>query len=165
MRMYENVVHDHFAWFLGIGLAIILGPLIAYQYRGVTRRRRRFTSRSSLTEEDWFAAFYPASQPGRESVRTILQAFADDIGIEWTRLRPTDTFQEVLRVDRRYSPYHDLEEAELRIVSHAEKLGIAHKELPGFTGVLKDFLDRWVVLCGGDPPGCVKGVRKNSFAP
>ena len=106
-----------------------------------------------MTDDEWFAAFYPASQGGRESVRQILQAFADDIGIEWTRLRPRDTFEEVLRVDRRYSPYDDLEEAELRMVSHAEKLGIANKGLPGFTGVLKDFLDRWVSLCGGIDQG------------
>ena len=152
MRMYENVVQEHFGWFLGIGLVIIFGPLIAYQHRGVTRRRRRFRSRPSLTEEEWFAAFYPASKAEREGVREILQAFADDIGIEWTRLRPTDTFEKVLRVDKRYSPYDDLEEAELRIVARAEKLGIADKGLPGFSGVLKDFLDRWVSLCGGEPP-------------
>ena len=85
-------------------------------------------------------------------MREVLQAFGDDIGIEWTKFRPHDTFEKVLRVDRRYSPYNDLEEAELRIELCAEKLGIADNEPPGFTGVLKDFLDRWVVLCGGQPP-------------
>jgi len=150
--MYEGFVMDYSGWLIGIGAAGIFALLAFHQYRGVTRRRKRFSSRPSLTEAEWFAAFYPASQAEREGVREILQAFADDIGVEWTRLRPTDTFEKVLRVDKRYSPYDDLEEAELRIVARAEKLGIADKGLPGFTGVLKDFLDRWVSLCGGEPP-------------
>lgn len=152
VKAYENFVSNHFGWLIGIGAAAIISLLALHQYRGVTRRRRRFTSRPSLTETEWFEALYPVSQAEREGVREILQAFADDIGVEWTRLRPTDTFEKVLRVDRRYSPYDDLEEAELRIVARAEKLGIAGKGLPGFTGVLKDFLDRWVSLCGGEPP-------------
>lgn len=140
-------------WIAIGGVLAIVGAFAAYQFRGVVERKKRIGKRQSVSENDWFVEFYPVAPDKRRVVRHVLAAFAEEIGVEWTKLRPSDTFKEVLRVHHRYSPYDDLEEAELEIASLAEKLGIADQGLPGFTGVLRDFLDRWVILCGGEPPG------------
>ncbi len=139
-------------WIAIAGLVAILGAFAAYQFRGVVERKKRIGNREPISESDWFAAFYPVAPEKRGAVRDVLAAFAEEIGVEWTKLRPTDTFEEVLLVNRRYSPHDDLEEAELEIASLAEKLGVADQGLPGFTGALTDFLDQWVILCGGEPP-------------
>lgn len=140
-------------WIAIVGAVAILVAFAAYQFCGVVERKKRIGKRHSVSENDWFVAFYPVAPEKRAAVRDVLAAIAEEIGVEWTKLRPTDTFEEVLRVNRRYSPHDDLEGAELEIASLAEKLGVADQGLPGFTGVLRDFLDRWIVLCGGDPPG------------
>jgi len=153
IETYSDFILEYGDWVLAAGLVLIFGMFTAYQYRGIARRKMRLQRRDGIGENEWFEAFYPVAPEMRGPVREVLMALAVDIGIEWTKLRPADTFEEVLRVDPRFAPHEDLEEAELRIVSHAERLGIADRGLPGFTGVLKDFLDRWVTLCGGEPPG------------
>lgn len=152
-QAYRDFILEYGDWLLGAGLVVILGMFMVYQRRGIVRRKVHLQRREGIGENEWFEAFYPVAPEKRGPVREVLLVLADDIGVEWTKLRPTDTFEEVLHVDARYAPHEDLEEAELRIVSQAERLGIADKGLPGFTGVLRDFLDRWVTLCGGEPPG------------
>jgi len=150
---FSGFVVKYGDWIAIAGAVVILGAFAAYQFRGTVERKRRIGKRESVSENDWFVAYYPVAPEKRAAVRDVLAAFAEEIGVEWTKLRPTDTFEEVLRVNRRYSPHDDLEGAELEIASLAEKLGVVDQGLPGFTGVLRDFLDRWIVLCGGDPPG------------
>lgn len=150
---FNGFVVKYGDWIAIAGAVAIFGSFAAYQFFGVVERKKRIGKRRSLSEDDWFVAFYPVRPEKRRVVRDVLAAFAEEIGVEWTKLRPTDTFEEVLRVNRRYSPHDDLEEAELEIAVLAEKLGIADQGLPGFTGILTDFLDRWVILCGGEPPG------------
>lgn len=149
---YRDFVVEYGGWLLFAGLVLILGVFMVYQRRGARLRLMRIQRRESVGEDQWFEALYPVAPDNRGPVRDILLALATDIGVEWTKLRPTDTFEEVLRVNPRYAPHEDLEGAEYRIVSYAQMLGIADKGLPGFTGALKEFLDRWVILCGGEPP-------------
>lgn len=150
---FSDFVVRHGDWVAITGAVVIFGAFAAYQFRGVVERKKRIGNRPQVSENEWFDAYYPIVLEKRDLVRDVLGALAEEIGVEWTKLRPSDTFEEVLRIDRRYSPHDDLEGAEREIVSLAENLGIADKDLPGFTGVLKDFLDRWVSLCGGNPPG------------
>ena len=149
----NDFVVMHGGWVVLAGVVAILGTFAAYQFRGVVERKKRIRKRRAVSENEWFEVFYPVAPEKRDLVRDVLAALAEEMGVEWTKLRPTDSFEEVLRVNPRYSPHEDLEEAELEIASLAEKLGVADKGLPGFNGVLKDFLDRWVSLCGGEPPG------------
>lgn len=149
---YDSFIIEYGTWVMVVGAILLVGALAGYQHFGEVRRRQRFRARVRLEDSEWFSTYYPVGEGERSTVRAILQSFGDDVGIEWTRLRPTDTFEDMLRVERRYSPHDDLEEAELRIVSLAEKLGISEHRIPGFTGSLGSFLDQWIRLSGGDPP-------------
>ena len=150
---FNDFVVRYGDWVAIAGAAAVFGAFAAYQFRGVVQRKKRIGNHPSVSENDWFDEYYPIALEKRGLVRDVLGILAEEIGVEWTKLRPVDTFEEVLRIDRRYSPHDDLEGAEREIVSLAERLGIADKSLPGFTGVLEDFLDRWVSVCGGEPPG------------
>lgn len=148
----NNFIVRHGEWVAFAGAVLIFGAFGAYQFKGVVERKKLIGKRQLVSENAWFDAYYPIAPEERNLVRDVLGALAEEIGVEWTKLRPADTFEDVLRINRRFSPHDDLEGAEREIASLAEKLGIADKGLPGFTGVLKDFLDRWVSLCGGEPP-------------
>lgn len=152
-QVYRDLVLEYGGWVAVAGLVMIFGAFMAYQNRGIMRRKDHLRRRQEMGESEWFEIFYPVAVEKRGHVRDVLAAFAEDIGIEWTQFRPSDRFEQVLRVAARYSPIDDLEEAGLEIASLAEKLGVVDQELPGFTGSLKNFLDRWVKLCGGEPPG------------
>jgi hypothetical protein len=150
---------DSTEWLIIIGPVGIGGFLAAWRYRGAQTRRRVFKGRSSLPEEAWFRRWYPVDQSERENVRRILSALANEIGVEWTKLRPSDTFEGELRIHPRYLPYDDLNEAECKILSLAEALKLSPADLPGFTGTLGGFLDQWTQLSGGEPPSPVAANR------
>lgn len=159
-QAYRNFIIENGVWLIALGTAVILGFFAVYQRRGVIARRRFLEGREAFSERKWFETFYPVHAEARDLVGEALRALGRDIGTEWTRLRPTDTFEQVLRVQRRYSPIDDLEEAELEIALMAERLGILDRTVPGFTGTLKDFLDRLVASQGTIAPETARGSER-----
>lgn len=153
MDGFSEFVRQHDMWLLIGGLVVIFGAFGILQYRGHVRRRRIFEQRIDIGENEWFESYYPVPPGQRAMVRGVLSAIAQDIGVPWTRLRPNDRFEEVLRIPGKYSPQEDLEGADLDLAVQADALGIPRDELPGFSGSLKDFLDSWIHLSGGAPQG------------
>lgn len=133
-----------------LGCAMILFAYFHYQMRqGLVARRRHFQRREIVGEDHWFADLYPlTSLEAKKVAREVLQALAEEIGVDWRRLRPGDSFEQTLRIDPKYHPVDDLEEAESRIVQLATARGIKEIPPPGFTGPLSGFLNEWLELNG-----------------
>jgi len=153
---YEQMVNHHFGKVLAALVGGLCAVLLVHQYLGLIQRRKRFSKRDVIADEQWFNRFYPVPEIERNNVRLVLQAISKDIGIEWTQIRPTDHFEDMLKVHGRPFLVDDLEEAELRLVGLADQKGIDGKNLPGFTGTIRSFLDQWVQLCRGEPPANTK---------
>jgi len=144
-RYWCEIVNDYAGWILVGGTVIILGSYFLFcEFKGHRLRRARFMDRPILDEETWFATYYPIEPAGREHARFALNALAEDIGIHWTQLRPSDTFEEMLRVDRRYDYCEDLEHAAFYFEELIENWDEIPRSFPGFNGPLLVFLNSWV---------------------
>lgn len=151
LSIIDEIMLRHGIWIVGVGAAVILGLFMVYQHRGIQLRHRTLSDRPRLAEAMWFSQFGPVGAESRQVVRCALQAIAEDLRVDWTQLRPTDTFEETLRVHNRYSPIDDLDGAEYGIVTLAQKLGIPRDRLPGFQGNLESFLNRLVSVTTEGP--------------
>lgn len=96
---------------LVLGIVVIFGGLLIYQFEGIKRRRNRLKGRPILTDEEWFRQNMPARKAECALVRNILMAFSDEIGVHWTQLRVTDTFNGELRVASKFAYGDDLDGA------------------------------------------------------
>ena len=135
-----------------LGTLVILALYFyAQMYQGVRKRRQPIKKRTILMEDVWFADLYPLTSPeAKRTAREVLEAIANEIGVDWGQLRQEDTFEETLRIDPKYHPVDDLEKAESQIVKLATARGINEIPPPGFTGPLSGFLDQWLELNGTD---------------
>jgi hypothetical protein len=146
LRICSEFIVQYGEWVVVLGLVFIFGGFGLYQYRGLLKRRQLVGQRRAVTEDEWFAEFYPAPLAARACVRQVLTALAEEIGVGWTQLRPTDTFEDKLRIPPRYSPIDDLDGADSEIASILSRCGIAANMRAGYAGSLSDFLDRLVLL-------------------
>ena len=55
-------------------------------------RARRFRRREAVSPEEWFRRFLPLDAEHRAPAEEILSALGREIGVEWMRFRPDDTF-------------------------------------------------------------------------
>jgi hypothetical protein len=62
----------------------------------IIRRRHRWQAREVLTEDEWYGRFYGTSPFSREVVRSVLSAFAAELGgkVHPTQLRPDDRLED-----------------------------------------------------------------------
>lgn len=150
--MLREFIVTNGSWLVVAGIVFISLPFIIYQYRGIKNRRRQLQKRSIIPEVDWFRTHFPIQQH-HELVRDLLIAIANEIGVNWTQLHPSDTFEETLRVQPRYMPIDDLDGAELEIAMIAEKHHLKHANLPGLEGSLEGFLRRWVDVVSNSTSG------------
>jgi len=157
--METDLIVNHGEWIVMFGLVVIIGMFSLYQYHGVLQRRRHLWKRTCCNEDEWFDKYFPVDPCARELARRILTGLADDIGVNWTQFRPSDTFEAVLRVQGRYSPLDDLEDAEMTLAAIADERGIKPESLPAFRGSLKEFIDRTLaVLTASDQVQTASGV-------
>ena len=133
-------------WVGLIGVVLILALLFAWQRRGFRKRRGQFLQRTPLAVDEWFANFYPIASEDREAVIEFLSVLGREIGIQWTQLRPEDTFEDAILIESRYAYWEDLEEVNLYLADLAAKSSIPHDALPSFDGRLEMFLDSVVAL-------------------
>ena len=89
---------EHGAWVALLGTVVILGLFLAYQRRGALARRGAFSNRRTTSEIDWFESYYPVDSAYRGAIKEMLEAFGKEIGVRWTRLRPSDTFENEIRI-------------------------------------------------------------------
>jgi hypothetical protein len=141
------------AWIAAGCAGFVAGAFLLWQARGRARRRRYFADRERLAAADWFERHYPTREADRELIQRILQSLAEEIGVDWTQLRPADAFESALRVASRYAAYDDLDNTEDVVVDVLLAHGVPRDQWPGFTGTLGTFLDRMVCLCGGGRSG------------
>ena len=142
----------HGEWFAILGGLVIGSLVIVWQLIGWRRRRRIFSNREDLAEEEWFRRFCPNIE-GRPLVRRVLEEFASEIGARWTQLRPTDRFERELRVAPRYLAYEDLNSTESAVIAILTEHAVAREEWPAMTGTLQEFLDALVASCRPPGPG------------
>jgi len=129
------------------GTGIVMLFLFLWHRHGADVRRRFFSRRPVLSEEEWFATYYPeCPSSARVLVLKLLRVFAAEIGIHWSQLRPDDVFEEQICIRRRYCVWDDLEYAEEFLIEWAESAGYTVDQLPSFQGRFGDFLKRIVHL-------------------
>jgi hypothetical protein len=143
---YEQFVLAHGAWLAIAGLLLIFGAFGYVQYLGRRARKLKLVGRESLPEDEWFARLYPVKGDQRPIVKVALAAIAQEIGVAWTQLRPTDTFESDLRINRKYGPQEDMEGAALELENFARRLRLDVGDFPAFRGRLSEFLDRLLVV-------------------
>ncbi len=88
---------------------------------------------------EWFDRFYPVPASERETLERVLTALGSEIGIDWTQLRPPDTFESMLRIAPQYAPEGDLDDVETEVLNLLP--GAKLESLPAMQGTLADFLD------------------------
>ncbi len=124
-----------------VGLFAVFGFYFSWQYIGYRRRRAAISSRVSCSQDEWFRRYYSATEEQQDLLVQILQALAFEIGVDWTQLRPDDTFEWDLFVGSSYARFEDLEEANLVTWDLVRKKQLAEERLPNFKGTLRAFLD------------------------
>ena len=120
-----------------------------YQRRGANRRKKSFQKREALPEEVWFELHFP-HVTNRALVRRVLVSFAEEIGIDWTQLRPEDCFEDQIRIGERYATYDDLDSAADTLVDVMRERRVPQDLWPPLQGDLRSFLDRLVRVCSHD---------------
>ena len=146
-KLYSNLILEYGAWIAAIVGLLVGGAFVSYQRRGFRRRQRRLQERERLCEDEWFDAFWPDVHD-RDLTCGVLARLADELKIEWTQLRPDDTFENELRIHPRYSPYYDLEDTGDYLIALMRQYDVPSDEWPPMTGDLKRFLSRVSLVCG-----------------
>lgn len=88
-------------WLLaGTILTLCVGGI--HTWHSCVRRAtaRRFADREVLSPDEWFERYLPVDPAKRDSLKILLRALGEDLAIDWTRLRPNDTFSTTLRGPR-----------------------------------------------------------------
>ena len=124
-----------------VGLSAILGVYFSWQYVGYRKRRASISTRAKCSQDDWFRRYYSATYEDRALLIQILKAFALEIGVDWTQLRPDDKFERDLLVGSSYARFEDLEEVNLVTLDLVRNKVLAEENLPSLKGTLKQFLD------------------------
>jgi hypothetical protein len=134
------------AWIVVLGVGTIMGAFMLYQRRGASRRKKSFEEREALPEEVWFELYYPDAC-NRALVRRVLVSLAEEIGINWSQLRPDDRFEDQIRIGERYAPYDDLDSTADALVEIMQACRVPQESWPPLRGDLRGFLDRLVRVC------------------
>ena len=124
-----------------VGLSAIFAVYFSWQYVGYRKRRASISNRLKCSEDVWFRRYYSATNEQRALLVQILEAFAFEIGVDWTQLRPDDTFERDLFVGSSYAYFEDLEQVNLVAWDLIRSNALAAENLPSFKGTLRQFLD------------------------
>ena len=94
-------------------VALILGyvgRMIFLCLREYRHRKERFAERDVLAAEQWFRTFFPTLTQSQPILAELLNELGKEIGIEWTRFRPEDTFSESFLFKKpRYGDHDELD--------------------------------------------------------
>jgi len=117
------------------GATIVVLALSISQWVGARKRRSRFAAREHLSEREWFDRYLPIAEGERDGFVDVLRALGRSIGIQWTTLRPDDTFSRDFSLPQNFVGWDDLEDFE-SVVSkwfHERKLQISPWSDQGLT--------------------------------
>ncbi len=128
------------------GACLSPGPSGTSNTYGHRARRLKLVGREPLPEGEWFARLYPVEGDQRPIVKVALVAIAQEISVAWTQLRPTDTFESDLRINRKYGPQEDMEGAALELENFARRLRLDVRDFPALRGRLSESPDRLLAL-------------------
>ncbi len=70
-----------------------------WEWRAHCRRRQRLEARSALQPADWFEQYTSFPVTARPALTEVMLGLGESISVEWTRLRPNDTFAVSLRIN------------------------------------------------------------------
>ena len=59
------------------------------EWRG---RKARFADRESMPPGEWFSRYFPQIASGQTALVDLLSQLGKELDVDWTRLRPEDTF-------------------------------------------------------------------------
>lgn len=117
---------------------------------GERRRRLRFAGRPIRDAAEWFRTEFPARPEDRDLVRAIVKCFAEDIGVEWTQFRSSDSFKDDLYLDAKFIAFDDLEVAWVMMEDVAQEFGLRCDRVNGSSETLGDLLRNWVRALHGN---------------
>lgn len=82
-----------------LAVAVLAWPGVSWQLARA-RLRKRLRARVALDEGQWFAQYMPVDVNVQTELKEVLIALGQDLGVEWARLRPEDSFNETLCVGK-----------------------------------------------------------------
>src|SRR5574337_2091097 len=86
---------------------LVLAPVIAAFLLLYRNRKRRFLKREVLSPDEWFRRYFPSITATRPILAELLEELGKEIGTEWTRFRPDDTFSRTFLFKRGSLGHHD----------------------------------------------------------
>ena len=96
-------------WIIGCAVAVAVVYGWFHCSRAWEERKRRFDHREPMSPQEWFTRFCPAPRATCDALTEVLEGLGKEIRVDWTRLRPDDTFTETLRTAKRYDMDGDLD--------------------------------------------------------
>jgi len=142
MCRLENEFDAYVLLFLLLGgPVVILGAYYLWHGVGQRKRRNALIGRPTCSPDDWFAQYLPELAGDYACVLPLLEALEEELGVDWTQLRPGDTFEKEFAVDWVYGEGDGLE----LLNAIYSDLCTGHRiprdiEVPAMTGTLRDFL-------------------------
>lgn len=142
MCRLENEFDAYVLLFLLLGgPVVILGAYYLWHGVGQRKRRNALIGRPMCSPDDWFAQYLPELAGNYACVLPLLEALEEELGVDWTQLRPGDTFEKEFAVDRKYGAGDG---RELLIAVYSD-LCTGHRiprdiDVPVIGGTLRDFL-------------------------
>lgn len=94
---------------LALPASVGLGIHACALWREDERRRRRIAARDKLDCDIWFSSFYPATQTVRVALQEVLQRLASELRVDWSQLRPDDTFAETYSYNTDVADHSELD--------------------------------------------------------
>lgn len=91
-------------------LSALLVAVFITTFLALRERRGRLRQRPSMSSDEWFGTFLPQVGANRPCLRRLLETLGHELGVDWTRCRPNDTFSQSLRTSAKYGlPDEDLD--------------------------------------------------------
>jgi hypothetical protein len=125
------------------------GILVARDIRGLDRARRRrqaqLEQHPALGEEEWVSRYLPQAGEHLPAILEVCRALGKHMNVDWTRLRPDDTFTGTYSVKPSSIDDEEMFELELFMENWVEKydLKTLHGVMPDRLG---DYLSKLITL-------------------
>lgn len=131
---------------------VLIGSLVIGRVRvskGFAERRARFVDRAALPAQEWFTRFCSVRPDQRAALEELLAALGKDIGVEWTKLRPDDTFDGTLCTPPEWSiAEFDFDHIEFCLEDWCKRHGVDLVDGEPLPKRLDDFLGKMAAAVG-----------------